>query len=804
MKFTKYINSQAFPNYNQVEEKDCGPTCLKIIAKHYGKLLNIQTLRNLSETTREGSSLLNLSDAAEKIGFRSLGVKLDLGQLQEAPLPCVLHWNNDHYVVLYKCPLTPKVGILRGLFKQNTNYLISDPAIGLIEYTQEEFLKFWIGNNATETTEEGITLLLEPTPKFYSPVAHKGGKVDVEIDDEKSFFESPLWGLGAYILPYKSFIIQLSIGLLAGSLLQLVFPFLTQSVVDVGIQNQNISFVYMVLMAQLFLFFGRTALELIRSWILLHLSARINISLISDFFIKLMNLPISFFDVRMTGDIMQRINDHHRIERILTTSSLDVLFSLINMVIMGGVLAYYNLKIFAVFFAGSLLYFVWVTLFLKRRAKLDYKRFAEVSQEQSKVIELINGMQEIKLHNAEKQKRWGWEFIQARLFKVSIKGMVLEQTQTIGSNFINELKNIIIIFLSAKLVIDGQITLGMMLAISSIVGNLNGPIVQLINFIREAQDAKISLARLSEIHEKEDEVQNDDEKTNDIPENADLVLKDVSFRYIGSDINVLDNLNLTIPSNKITAIVGTSGSGKTTLMKLLLKFYEPNSGEISLSPALSKGEGVEPQSDANEFSDDTIQNNIHNNLSSVTSPSPLGKVGLGLISQKPWRNHIGSVMQEGYIFSDTIANNIAIGVDIIDKKRLLYAADVANIKDFIEDYPLGFNTKIGMEGVGMSTGQKQRLLIARAVYKNPEMLFFDEATSALDANNEKEIMRKLDIFFKNKTVVVIAHRLSTVMNADQIVVLEKGKIIEIGNHESLVAKKGSYFELVRNQLQLGS
>ena len=790
---------KVFPTYIQADSKDCGPTCLKIISKHYGKVLNIQTLRNLSETTREGSNLLNVSDAAEKIGFRSLGVKLDLARLQEVPLPCVLHWNNDHYVVLYKCPLTPEGGILKCLFKENTNYLISDPAIGLIEYTQEEFLKFWIGNNATETTEEGIALLLEPTPKFYQS----------EFEEESN----NVFGFGLlfkYILPYKSFIIQLSIGLLAGSLLQLVFPFLTQSVVDVGIQNQNISFVYMVLMAQLFLFFGRTALELIRSWILLHLSARINISLISDFFIKLMNLPISFFDVRMTGDIMQRINDHHRIERILTTSSLDVLFSLINMVIMGGVLAYYNLKIFAVFFLGSVMYFVWVTLFLKRRAKLDYKRFAEVSQEQSKVIELINGMQEIKLHNAEKQKRWGWEFIQARLFKVSIKGMVLEQTQTIGSNFINELKNIIIIFLSAKLVIDGQITLGMMMAISSIVGNLNGPIVQLINFIREAQDAKISLARLSEIHEKEDEVQNDDEKTNDIPENADLVLKDVSFRYIGSDVNVLDNLNLIIPSNKITAIVGTSGSGKTTLMKLLLKFYEPNSGEICLTPSrllsgLKKERGAESQkSDVNEFSYDISQNNIDNNWSSVSAPSPLGNVGLGKISQKPWRNHIGSVMQEGYIFSDTIANNIAIGVDIIDKERLLYAADVANIKDFIEEYPLGFNTKIGMEGVGMSTGQKQRLLIARAVYKNPEMLFFDEATSALDANNEKEIMRKLDIFFKNKTVVVIAHRLSTVMNADQIVVLEKGKIIEIGNHESLVAKKGSYFELVRNQLQLGS
>jgi ATP-binding cassette subfamily B protein len=476
-----------------------------------------------------------------------------------------------------------------------------------------------------------------------------------------------------------------------------------------------------------------------------------------------MNLPISFFDVRMTGDIMQRINDHHRIERILTTSSLGVLFSMINMFIMGGVLAYYNLKIFAVFFAGSFLYFLWVTLFLKRREALDYKRFAEVSQEQSKVMELINGMQEIKLHNAEKQKRWGWEYVQARLFKVSMKGLVLEQTQSIGSNFINELKNIIIIFLSAKLVIDGQITLGMMMAISSIVGSLNGPIVQLIGFIREAQDAKISLARLSEIHEKEDETTASAEKTNDIPKDADLVIKDLSFRYIGSDVNVLEDLNLMIPAHKVTAIVGTSGSGKTTLMKLLQQFYEPISGQIMV-----------------------------------------GKTALNTIAQKSWRNHIGSVMQEGYIFNDTIANNIAIGVDIINKEKLVYASDVANIKTFIEEYPLGYNTKIGMEGVGMSTGQKQRLLIARAVYKDPEMLFFDEATSALDANNEKEIMEKLNVFFKNKTVVVIAHRLSTVMNADQIVVLEKGKIVEIGNHQKLVNLKGSYYELVRNQLQLGT
>jgi len=727
-----------FIHYRQADNKDCGPTCLKIIAKYYGKTINIQELRDFSETTREGSNLLFLSDAAEKIGFRTLGVKLSVTRIEEAPLPCILHWNKDHYVVLYK--------IKKGKF------YISDPAFGLLEYNKEEFVKFWIGNNADDETKEGIALLIEATPNFFQS----------DFDKEENS------GLGfrflsQYLFQYKSFLIQLAIGLLASSLLNLLFPFLTQSIVDVGIQNQNINFIYLILFAMLFIFAGRTGLELIRSWILLHLSTRINISLISDFFIKLMNLPISFFDVRMTGDIMQRINDHRRIEKILTTSSLNVLFSVINMFVMGAVLAYFNLQIFLVFFLGSFFYFGWITLFLKRREVLDYKRFAEVSNEQNKVMELINGMQEIKLHNAEKQKRWGWEYVQARLFRVSIKGLVLEQSQTIGSSVINELKNIFIILLSAKLVIEGSITLGMMLAISAIVGSLNGPITQLIEFVRELQDAKISLARLSEIHQKEDELQQEAHQTNEIPHDDDIEIKNLSYRYLGSDAPVLDNLNLVIPANKVTAIVGVSGSGKTTLMKLLLKFYEPEKGEVTIGNAQLKN-----------------------------------------ISQKAWRSNIGAVMQEGFIFSDTIANNIAFGADRIDKEKLVYAADVANIKEYISGLPLGFNTKIGAEGLGMSTGQKQRLLIARAVYKNPEILFFDEATSALDANNEKEIMKKLDVFFKDKTVVVIAHRLSTVMNADQIVVLDKGKIIEMGSHSALVAQKGNYFELVRNQLQLGN
>src|SRR5690606_31814992 len=472
--------------------------------------------------------------------------------------------------------------------------------------------------------------------------------------------------------------------------------------------------------------------------------------------------PIAFFDSKMTGDILQRINDHKRIERILTTSSLNVLFSMVNLVGFSFVLAYYNMTLFFIFLVGSVLYFLWIAIFLKKRRDLDYKRFSQVSQEQSKVIELVNGMQEIKLHNAEKQKRWGWEFLQARLFKVSIEGLALEQYQSVGSGFINEVKNILITVLSAKLVIDGEITLGMMLAISYIVGQLNSPIAQLINFIREVQDAKISLDRLSEIHNKEDEEQHDVDKISDIPINSNLELSRVSFRYIGSDLFVLNDLDLTIPANKISAIVGTSGSGKTTLMKLLLKFYEPNEGQIKL-----------------------------------------GNYDLKNVSQKAWRSQSGVVMQEGYIFNDTIANNIAVGEDYVDKQKLAHAVEVANIKEYIETRRLRYNTKIGMEGVGLSTGQKERVVIARAVYKNPNFLFFDEATSALDANNEKVIMEKLNTFFEDKTVVVIAHRLSTVRNADQIVVLEQGKIVEVGNHEALVKQKGNYYHLVKNQLELG-
>jgi ATP-binding cassette subfamily B protein len=726
-----------FPHYHQPDAKDCGPTCLKIVSKHFGRDLNLSFIRQVSETNRGGSSLLGLNYAAEELGIKSLGVKINLEKLNKAPLPCILHWNKNHYVVLYKI--------------KNNEYFVSDPAHGLLKYSEKEFVNNWIGNKDNNRNIEGTVLLLETTSFFF----------EGDFPEEKSNLSISF--AFKYVLKYKKFIWQLVFGLLAGSLLQLIFPFLTQAVVDIGIENQDLNFIYLILLAQLLLFIGRTSIEIIRSWILLHLSVRINISLLSDFFIKLMKLPIAFFDTRTTGDILQRINDHERIERILTNSSLRVLFSLMTLLVFGIILVYYNLEIFLTFIFGSILYFGWILLFLRRRADLDYKRFSKVSEEQSQVIELINGMQEIKLNNAEKQMRWNWEDLQVKLFKIAMDGLKLEQWQNVGSNSINELKNIVITILSAKLVIDGEITLGMMLAISYIVGQLNAPISQLMNFIRELQDAKLSLDRLSEIHNKEDEEENSNKLLHDIGDDSDLVVENLTFRYPGSDMEVLKDMNLKIPSKKITAIVGVSGSGKTTLMKLLLKFYNLNNGKIYV-----------------------------------------GEDNLEDIYQQAWRKHTGVVMQEGYLFNNTIAKNIAIGNDLINMEKLEHAVNVANIKDYIESLPMGYETKIGMNGEGLSTGQKQRILIARAVYKRPSFLFFDEATSALDANNESQIMNNLNLFFKNRTVVIIAHRLSTVKNADQIVVIDEGKIAEIGNHHELSKMKGKYYHLVKNQLELGN
>ncbi|MFA0962289.1 peptidase domain-containing ABC transporter [Roseivirga sp. BDSF3-8] len=727
-----------FPFYRQLDTMDCGPTCLRMIAKHYGKVYTLQTLREKSFITREGVSLLGISDAAESIGFRTLAAKIPFDKLRdEAPTPFIAHWRQQHFVVVYD-------------FKKDNVYC-ADPAHGLVKYTRKEFLDGWL-NSKTNGEETGVVLLMEPSPDFY------------DTEDEKNLKREGFKFLFRYLRPYKKFIIQLLLGMLVGSLLQLIFPFLTQSIVDVGINTRDISFVNLVLIAQLMLFVGRTSVEFIRGWILLHLGTRINISIISDFLIKLMKLPIAFFDTKMIGDLLQRIGDHKRIENFLTSSTLNILFSFVNLIIFGAVLAYYDLTIFAIFLIGSALYVAWVLIFMKKRRELDFKLFDQMSRNQSNLIQLINGMQEIKLHNCEKQKRWEWERIQASLFKVNVKSLALNQYQQAGSSFLNEVKNIFISFVAAKAVIDGDITLGMMLAIQYIIGQLNTPINQMITFLHASQDAKISLERLGEIHNKDNEEDETSEKITIFPEDKSLRVNDVSFQYEGPHSEmVLKNIDMVVPEGKITAIVGASGSGKTTLIKLLLKFYEASEGEIRI-----------------------------------------GDINMVNFSNRRWRDKVGTVLQDGYIFSDSIARNIAVSDEYIDKEKLVYAVKMANIQDFVEGLPLGYNTKLGGDGHGLSQGQKQRILIARAVYKNPEYLFFDEATNALDANNEKIIMENLDRFFNGKTVVVVAHRLSTVKNADQIVVLDRGEIIERGTHTDLTAQRGAYYNLVKNQLELGN
>ena len=718
---------------------DCGPTCLRIIAKFYGRDIGLARLRELSDTTREGSKLNNLAKAAKKIGFKTIGIKTDFRKLSEqAPLPCIVHWKQSHFVVVHKI--------------EKGKVHVVDPGVGRLKLEIDTFIEHWIGPDADPEKAGGIALLFEATEavKIADP-RDRGG-------NGRGFVF-----LFRYLLTYKKYLFQIILGLMAGSLIQLIFPFITQNVIDVGVLNQDIDFIYLLLFAQLALFLGNTTIRFVRSWILLHLSTRINITLVSDFFIKLMKLPIAYFDTKMTGDILQRIQDHKRIEKLLTSTSLNVLFSMVNLFLFGGILAYYNVKIFLIFFVGSLLYLGWVILFLRKRRKIDHARFSQRGEEKSKVIELINGMQEIKLHNAERRMRWGWEDIQAKLFKIEIKNLSLEQTQNIGAEFINEGKNIFITFLAASLVISGELTLGMMLSISYIIGQLNSPILHLVTFIHSLQDTRISIERLGEIHNRQDEEPACAQKITDVDFREALTLKGLSFCYPGENQKVLNELDLVIPAQKITAIVGASGSGKTTLMKLLLKFYEPTEGSL-------------------------LQ----------------GKHDLGKISQEKWRASSGVVMQEGFIFSDTIANNIAVGKEDIDQEKLKQAAHIANIDRFIEGLPLGFNTKIGMEGKGLSTGQKQRILIARAVYKEPSILFFDEATSALDANNERIIVERLNRFFEDRTVVIIAHRLSTVKNADQIVVLNEGKVIEKGTHTALVEMRGEYHHLVKNQLALES
>jgi ATP-binding cassette subfamily B protein len=730
-----------FPFYKQLDQMDCGPTCLRMIARHYGRVYSRDFLREKCYITREGVSFGGISDAAEAIGMNTLPVSVTFQSLRdEIPLPCIAHWRQRHFIVIHAV-------------EKDTVY-VADPGFGLIAYPVRDFLDGWLTGTGESVDEQGLLLLLEPRPEFH------------EREDEQA---PPRRGLGflfPYFRPYTSLFGQLGLGLLIGSALLLTFPFLTQALVDRAITYRNIQLVYLLLLAQLMLFFTQSTVDLLRGWILLHVGSRINIALISDFLIKLMKLPVAFFDSRMVGDILQRVQDHSRVESFLSTSTLGMLFGAFNVVLFGGILAYYDLRIFALFAGGTALYVGWALLFMKRRAILEYKRFDQAAGNQSSLVQLLNGMQEIKLNNSERRRRWEWEMIQVRLYKISVKSLALLQYQAAGGTFINELKNILITFIAAKSVIDGQITLGMMLSIQYIIGQLNAPVAGFLQFIQSWQDARISLERLSEIHARENEEDPRDTKLVVLPRRRDIHIDHVSFRYGGpASQRVLEGLDLLIPEGRVTAIVGASGSGKTTLLKLLLKFYPPTEGAIRVGGT---------------------------NLSEVGAPQ--------------WRRACGVVMQDGYIFADTIARNITeSGADeLIDRDRLLRAVRVANLEEFIESLPRGYNTRLGSAGVALSGGERQRVLIARAVYKNPDYLFFDEATSALDANNERVIMENLQGFYSGRTVVVIAHRLSTVRNADQIIVLDHGRIIESGAHEELARTRGAYFTLVRNQLELGA
>jgi ATP-binding cassette subfamily B protein len=728
---------KGFPHYRQLDAVDCGPTCLRMIAKFYGKNYTLEYLREKTFITQTGVSLAGISDGAKAIGFRTKAVKIPLKiLLEEAPKPCIVYWRQRHFVVVHQVT--------------KTHVLVADPALGLEKYTHKEFSDGWLNGNYPDETP-GIVLLLEVTQQFH----------EEEGDNSEGLTLNYFWN---YLKPYKRFFIQVGVGMLLGAVLSFIFPFLTQAVVDRGIEYQDMNFIYLILFGQLALFFGQMIANFIQNWILMLISNRVNISLVSDFLAKLMRLPISFFETRNQGDILQRISDHSIIQDFLTSSSLGVIFSVFNMLVFGVILAIFSMPIFTVFVVSMILYFFWIYAFLKYRRRINLRRFDRLADNQSALVELVSGMNEIKLQNIEDQKRWKWENIQARLFKIGIEDLKLSQYQETGAFFITHLKDILITFLAAKGVVDGNITFGTMLSIQGIVGQANAPLGTLLDFVHKAQDARISLDRLNEIHKKEDENPIDVPRTAQFSYYRDIIFQNLSFSYGGpSSMPVLKNINLVLSEGKVTALVGSSGSGKTTILKLLLKFYDPTGGNIFI-----------------------------------------GNRKLQDYHTAWWRTQCGVVMQDGFIFSDTIERNIVGSDEITDADRLNYAVYAANIFDIIESLPMGLSTKIGGEGKGLSIGQKQRVLIARAIYKNPPFLFFDEATSALDANNEKFIMENLSQFYQGRTVLVIAHRLSTVRNADNIVVLHQGEIVEEGKHQDLVAKQGYYYELVKNQLELGN
>lgn len=728
-----------FPHYKQLDASDCGPTSLRMIAKYYGRDYSVEMLRKHCHISRYGVSMQGINEGAQYIGFDTVGVKVTFDELVEEGLfPCILHWNQNHFVVCY--------GIEKGKDKKYRIH-ISDPASQRLTYSRDEFERCWIGSNP-DNNGNGVALMLEPGDNFGS------------VEDEYKKNSRSMLSFARYFTPYRSMIGQLLLAMLVGSLIQMVLPFLSQAMVDQGINGRNLNIITLILFAQLGFFVATLSIDYIRSWILLHMNSRIDIQLIADFLIKLTAMPLQFFDSRMTGDILQRIGDHGRIKNFLLSNSMRIVFSLINFVVFLTILAYYNLLVLTIFVVGNTLYVIWISFFMHYRRELDIKRFNQSALEQSKMIQLVQGMQDIKLNNCERQKRWEWERIQVKLFRIGLKGLRIGQIQQSGSVFFTQTTHILIYYIAAKAVVEGTMTLGMMMSLTYIIGQVSAPIGEFIGFAQSFQDAKISLERLNEIHSQDDEETDIEKKRAVLPAEHGIEIKNLSFSYNGSESELaLKDISLTIPAHKVTAIVGESGCGKTTLIKLLQGFYEPTRGSIKV-----------------------------------------GGVLLSDINPHTWRAATGSVMQDSFIFSDTIAGNIAVNTDETDKKRMRNAARMACIDDFIESLPLGYNTIIGMEGKGVSQGQRQRILIARAIYKNPEYIFLDEATNSLDATNEAKIMANMRRFYEGRTVVVSAHRLSTVREADQIIVMDSGRIVERGNHESLLEKRGRYYELVKHQM----
>lgn len=725
-----------FPFVRQYDAMDCGPACISMIALSHGKRLSLETIRKRAWITREGVSFLGLRSAAESIGFKAAGVKIPFSRfLDGAPLPCIVHWRQNHFIVVNRI--------------SSRNVWVSDPAIGRLKMSHEEFLQGWLPSDSGEVPA-GLALLLEPGPSFAG------------LQDDpppKGGFEFLL----PYLKPYRRQIVMLILGLLLSGGIQLLFPFMTQAIIDRGIEGRDIKFIWLILAGQLALTLGRLAVEFTRGWLLLHAGSRLNISIVSDFLARLMGLPIAYFDTKLNGDILQRIDDNSRIESYLTSSSLAILFSLFNFIVFGVVLGIYSMKVLLVFLTGTALYILYVTLFMPARERLDNIRFMQMAEAGNRMINIVNGMQEIKLAGNEASNRREWEKMQKEIYATRVRGLRIMQFQTAGGTLLHESVNIIITVISATLVINGTLTLGMMLAVQFITGQLNGPVSQIVNFMRSTQDAQISLGRLAEVHAMEPEEAEDRVGKSEMPEKSDIHIKNLSFRYEGPGSPwVLRNLDLVIPAGKITAVVGESGSGKTTLLKMLLGYYPPAEGTITV-----------------------------------------GGIGLEGISISSMRRNTGAVMQEGYIFPDTILGNIAPGEDYPDPARVAEAVKVASLSQLLEGLPSGLQTRVGQGGHGLSQGQRQRILIARVVYKQPSLLLLDEATSALDASNERLIVENLEDFYLGRTVVIVAHRLSTVRHADRIVVLENGRVTESGAHSDLAARKGTYYRLIKDQLELG-